>query len=189
MDDLDLIRRTIAEADRLVQGTTDEQLGIQTPCTEWSVRDLINHITGGSTMFARCVEDGSIPDDELGAIMGGDNLGDDFKGAWSAASTRAVAAFESPGALEKMVTLPFGTMPANIALAIAVFDVTTHACDLASVTGQSIADRGLLDAALATGKAMIAPEMRAPGLFDPEQPCPDGAPAEQQLLAFAGRQV
>lgn len=189
MDDLELIRRTIAEADRIVQGTSDDQLGNATPCTDWSVRDLINHITGGATMFARCVEEGSIPDDELGALLGGDNLGSDFKGAWRAASTRAVAAFESPGALEKMVTLPFGEMPAGIALNIAVFDVTTHACDLASVTGQSITDTALLGDALAMGKALIGPEMRAPGLFDAEQPCPADAPVEQQLLAFAGRTI
>ena len=189
MDDLDLMRRTIAEAERVVQGTTDAQLASPTPCTDWNVRDLINHITGGATMFARCVEEGPIPDAELGALLGGDNLGDDYKGAFSSAAARAVRAFESPGALEKMVTLPFGEMPAGIALNIAVFDVATHACDLASVTGQSIADRDLLDAALAMGKAMIGPEMRSPGLFDPEQPCPDDASAEPKLLAFAGRSV
>jgi uncharacterized protein (TIGR03086 family) len=189
MDDLDLMRRTIAEAERVVQGTTATQLGIQTPCTDWTVRDLVNHITGGATMFARCVEEGPIPDDELGALLGGDNLGDDYKGAFSSAAARAVRAFESPGALEKTVTLPFGEMPAGIALSIAVFDVATHACDLASVTGQSITDRELLDAALEMGKAMISDDMRAPGLFDPAQPCPADATAEQQLLAFAGRKV
>lgn len=189
MDDLDLIRRTIAETDRLVQALDAHQLSIQTPCTDWTVRDLINHITGGSTMFAVCVEEGSVPDDLLGQLMGGDNLGDDFKGAWKAASQRAVVAFGLPGAMEKMVTLPFGTMPASIALNIAVFDVTTHACDLASVTGQTIVDTDLLDAALIVGKQMIGPEMRAPGVFDPEQPCADDAPVTQKLLAFAGRKV
>lgn len=189
MDDLDLIRRTIAEASRVVGGIDDGQLATPSPCEGWTVRDVINHITGGATMFAVCVEEGSVPDDQLGQLLSGDNLGSDFKGAWKLAADRAVAAFESPGALEKTVTLPFGQMPAGVALNIAVFDVTTHACDLASATGQSITDTALLDDALAMGKQMIGPDFRAPGLFDAEQPCADDAPAEQRLLAFAGRRV
>ena len=189
MDDLDLIRRTIAEAGRVVDGIDDAQLASPSPCAGWTVRDVVNHITGGATMFAVCVEQGSVPDDLLGQLLGGDNLGDDFKGAWKTAAGRAVAAFESPGALEKMVTLPFGEMPAGVALNIAVFDVTTHACDLATATGQSITDTALLDDALAMGKQMIGPDFRAPGLFDAEQPCADDAPTAQKLLAFAGRKV
>ena len=69
------------------------------PCERDGVRDVINHITGGSTMFAVCVEEGSVPDDLLGQLMGGDNLGDDYVGAWEKASSRAVAAFDAPGAL------------------------------------------------------------------------------------------
>jgi len=189
MDSLDLLQRTVAETDRLVQALDDEQLAIQTPCADWKVRDLINHITGGSTMFAISAEQGSVPDDEIGRLMGGDVLGDDFKGAWKAASTRALAAFELPGVMDKMVKLPFGEMPAGVALNIAVFDVATHACDLATCTGQSITDTGLLEDALAMGKQMITADFRQPGVFDAEQPCPDDAPVQQRLLAFAGRKV
>ena len=33
---------------KLVDNTTPEQLSEKTPCTEWTVRDLLNHVTGGS---------------------------------------------------------------------------------------------------------------------------------------------
>ena len=188
MDSLDLLRRTVAETDRLVQGLDEQQLAIQTPCADWTVRDLLNHITGGATMFAVSAEQGSVPDD-VAATLGGDLLGDDFKGAWAAASQRALAAFELPGVMEKTVTLPFGSMPAGVALNIAIFDVATHACDLATATDGAIADAELLESALAMGKQMIGPDFRAPGLFDAEQPCPDDAPPAERLLAFAGRKV
>jgi uncharacterized protein (TIGR03086 family) len=153
------------------------------------VRDIINHITGGSTMFAVCVEEGSVPDDLLGQLLGGDNLGDDYKGAFRAAADRAVRAFDVPGALEKIVKLPFGEMPAGIALQIAVFDVTTHACDLAKATGQEVKDTQVLEAALEAGRQMIGAEMRGTGLFEAEQPAPEGASTADQLLAFAGRKI
>jgi uncharacterized protein (TIGR03086 family) len=186
---VELLRRTVAETDRIIQGLDESQLSIQTPCTDWKVRDLINHITGGATMFAISAEQGTVPDDQVGQLMGGDNLGDDFKTAWKTASTRAVAAYDDPAVMDKIVKLPFGEMPAGVALNIAIFDVATHAVDLAASVGQSVQDTELLEQALAMGKAMIGPDFRAPGVFDAEQPCPDDAPIDKRLLAFAGRKV
>ena len=189
MDNVALLQRTVDQVDRLTADLSDAQLAAQTPCTEWKVRDLLNHITGGATMFAISAEQGSVPDDQVGQLMGGDNLGDDWKGAWSTASKRAVAVYNQPGVMDKIVKLPFGEMPAGIALSIAIFDVATHAVDLAESTGQGIKDTELLETALEYGKQMIGPDLRAPGVFDAEQPCPDGASVEEQLLAFAGRKV
>ena len=188
MDSLDLLRRTVGETDKIITGLSDDQLALPTPCTDWKIRDLINHIVGGSTMFAVSAETGSLPDDVM-ATLSGDVLGDDFKGAWKAASERALKAFEVPGVMEKTVTLPFGAMPGGVALNIAIFDVATHACDLASATGQSVGDTDLLEAALSMGKQMIGPDFRKPGIFDAEQPCADDAPVADRLLAFAGRKV
>ena len=189
MDSVSLMKQVIASADAVVLGTDPSQLGIQSPCSEWTVRDVINHITGGATMFAVCVEQGSVPDDLLPQLMGGDNLGDDYVKSWQVASTRAIDAFESPGALEKMVKLPFGEMPAGVALNIAVFDVLTHTADIASVTGQKIDNEALIETALQVGHQMIGPDLRVPGVFGPEQQAPEGASATTRLLAFAGRQV
>jgi uncharacterized protein (TIGR03086 family) len=189
MDNVALMKRVVAQTGTVVDGIGPDQLAGPTPCAEWSVRDVINHITGGAMMFAECVDQGSVPDDRLGQLMAGDNLGDDYKGAFHAAADRAVTSFDAPGALDKMVKLPFGEMPAGIALNIAVFDVTTHACDLARATGQSVDDQELLETALAVGQQMIGPEMRQPGVFGPEQPAPEGASAADRLLAFAGRQL
>src|SRR3954464_1673640 len=121
MDSVALMRQVIDETVKVVDGIQPEQLTNSTPCTEWSVRDLINHITGGATMFAVSAEQGSVPDELLGQLLGGDNLGDDYRGAFKPASSRAVTAFEIPGVLDTMVKLPFGEMPAGVALNIAVF--------------------------------------------------------------------
>jgi uncharacterized protein (TIGR03086 family) len=189
VDLLPTMTKVLDRAGRVVDGVSPDQLGNSTPCTEWTVRDVINHVVGGATMFAECVEQGSVPDDRLGQLMGGDNLGDDYKGAFHTASDRAAAAFGGPGALEKMVKLPFGEMPAGVALNIAVMDVMTHAVDIARATGQKIDDDELLATALTIGRQLITDDFRMPGVFDAEQPAPEGASAEDKLLAFAGRKV
>jgi uncharacterized protein (TIGR03086 family) len=188
MDVLVTINRVLDRTEVIVDKVEPSQLGNPTLCTEWSVRDIINHVTGGGTMFAECVE-GPVPDDRLGQLMGGDNLGDDYKGAFHAMSARVRTSFATPGVLDKTVTLPFGVMPAGVALAIAIMDVTTHACDIAAATGQTFDDTALLEQALESGQQMIGPELRVPGVFDAEQPAPPDATAADKLLAFAGRKI
>ena len=189
MDQVTMITKVLDETNRVVNGIEPSQLDNPSPCDEWTVRDVLNHITAGATMFAVCVRDGSMSDEQLGAVMAGDNLGSDYKAAFRAASVAALDAFDEPGAAEKMVKLPFGEMPAGVALSIAIFDVATHACDLATATGQKVDDEELLGAALEMGKQMIGPDLRVPGVFGPEQACSDDASTTQKLLAFAGRTV
>jgi uncharacterized protein (TIGR03086 family) len=185
-----MIQRVLDETRRVVDGIEPSQLSAPTPCSEWDVRALVNHITGGATMFAVCVEEGSIADERLMELIAGDNLGDDFKGAFDAAAAHAVAAFEAPGAADKMVKLPFGEMPAGVAMNLAIFDVTVHALDLATATGQSTdLDPEVLATALAIGQLGISPDMRGTGLFDAEVAVPDSAPLPDRILAFAGRAV
>jgi uncharacterized protein (TIGR03086 family) len=150
----------------------------------------VNHITGGATMFAICVEEGSIADDKLMELIAGDNLGDDYKASFDIAAKHAVAAFDAPGAAEKIVKLPFGEMPAGAAMNFAIFDVTVHALDLAKATGQSTdLDPEVLTTAFEIGKQGVTPDMRGTGIFDAEVTVRDTAPLPDRILAFAGRAV
>lgn len=187
MSNVALMQRVIDETVEVVNGVTPDQLDTPSPCDGWTVRDVINHITGGATMFAISAEEGSVPDDELARLMGGDNLGDDYKGSFAKAADRAMSAFRQPGVLDKIVKLPFGEMPAGVALDIAIFDVATHACDIAHATGRTVTDTELLEAALVMGHQMVGPELRVPGVFGDEQPAAPDATAQDRLLAFAGR--
>ena len=189
MSELELLQRVVDETTCVIANVSDAEMANASPCEGWSVHDVVNHITGGATMFALSVEQGKVPDDVVGRLMGGDNLGDDPKAAWDVAAKHALAAFEAPGAMDKTVTLPFGEMPASAALSIAIFDVLTHAVDIASATGQRVEDVDLVETALVMGQQMVGPELRQAGVFDPEQPVAADAPPETRLLAFAGRQV
>ncbi len=182
--------RVVNELRRVVAGIKPEQMSAPTPCSAWDVRGVVNHVTGGSMMFAECVENGAISDEEFGRLMSTDLVGDQPSAVFGAAADRAVAAFGQPGALERMVTLPFGTMPAGVAANIAVFDLTVHALDLAHATGQSQAlDPDVLHAGWEAAQAMLSPELRAAGMFAEAQPCADDAPLAQRLMAYAGRSI
>jgi uncharacterized protein (TIGR03086 family) len=190
MESVAAMSRVITETKSVVDGIGDGQWDLPTPCTEWTVRDLVNHLTGGATMFATAVEEGSVSDELVGELMGSDILGDDPKGAFRAAADRADAAFREADNLDMIVKLPFGEMPASVALNIAIFDVAVHAVDVAKATGQpDVVDTDVLASALEVGKLMIGPEMRVPGVFGPEVAVDDRASMEDRLAAFAGRAI
>jgi uncharacterized protein (TIGR03086 family) len=188
VSDTEMIQRVLGETGRIVDGIEPSQLSRPTPCAEWDVRAVLNHITGGATMFAECIENGSITDDRLVELIASDQLGDDYKASFKTAAEHAVTAFDAPGAAEKIVKLPFGEMPAGVAMNFAIFDVTVHALDLATATGQSTdLDPEVLATALAIGQQGITPEMRTGGQFGAEVAVPNNAPLSDRILAFAGR--
>jgi uncharacterized protein (TIGR03086 family) len=188
MDEAATMSRVIALTGQVVDRIEPDQLDNPSPCTEWTVRDVLNHITGGAEMFALCVRDGSVPDEKLGELMTGDNLGDDYKGAFHRAADAANESFTIPGAMERMVKLPFGEMPAGVALNIAIFDVTTHAWDLAKATGQSTdLDPEVAAIAYEVAQAMLSDDLRNAGMFGQPVAVPDDAPVADRLAGLAGR--
>jgi uncharacterized protein (TIGR03086 family) len=188
MDEVAAIRGVLAETTRVVENIEPDQLDNPSPCEQWTVRDVLNHITGGAEMFAMCVRDGAVPDQRLGELMTGDNLGADFRGAWARAATDAEATFAIPGAMDRIVQMPFGEMPAGMAVNIAIFDVTTHAWDLAKATGQSTAlDPEVAHTAYQVAQTMISDDWRAAGMFGQPVPVSDDAPMADRLAALTGR--
>ena len=176
------------EFGRLVDGTRPDQLDDPTPCANFTVRELINHVASGATMFAIAFEKGSVPDDELAPLFG-DVLGDDYKGAFGRALDQAAAAFTKPGALEGAVSLPFGSFSREDALGLAVFDVMVHASDLARATGQELRlTEADAEIGLELARAHIADVMRDGNTFADIVIIDEDTGAWAELLAFTGRQ-
>jgi uncharacterized protein (TIGR03086 family) len=188
MDSIAMMNKVLGETSRIVEEIEPEQLDNPTPCEGWTVRDVLNHVTGGADMFAVAAAEGKVPDEQLGQFMGGDNLGSDYKGSFAAASARAMKAFSPPDIADKMITLPFGEMPAGVAVNFAIFDVTTHTWDLAKGTGQSTdLDPEVLAAALEAAQLMLNDDFRALGLFAEAVPVPEDAPLQDRLAGLTGR--
>jgi uncharacterized protein (TIGR03086 family) len=180
--------QAVATAKGVLAGVQPGQLDDPTPCQSWKVRDLINHLVGGSYFFASSTNG----DDSGDGSDAPDFASGDFKTAYDEGSAQATAAFGAPGALEKTVTVPFGQFPGAAWMALASTDTLAHAWDLAKATGQStdLAPQ-LAEQLLAGARMAISDEIRGdePMPFAKEQPCPEGASAADQLAAFLGRTV
>ena len=166
-----------AEAERLVAGIRPDQWTAPTPCGEWTVRELIDHVTGGDRLFT--------------AALSGEErkpAGDDPTTEFHDASADLVAAFELPGVLGKVVTVPFGDVPGMVALHLRITEIMVHGWDLARATGQPVSfpdDIVEQELGFTRGALAAIPPTRRP--FGPPQPAADDAPALDRLAALLGR--
>ena len=171
----------------LARNVTPAQLDDPSPCDEFTVRDVFNHMIGGGGFFAAQFRGEGPPD---APPEGTDLAGADPVGTFVGAMESLAAAAKQPGALDRTVVAPFGEVSGDFAARYLAFDGTVHAWDIATATGQSfdLPDDVVVDV-LAFAHQAIGPEMRVPGAFGPEVPAPAGASTLEQLVAFTGRSV
>ncbi len=186
MDLIAACQRTLEGAERMVASLRPDELAKPTPCAEWNVRQLIDHMIGVNWALAGAASGqppspGSSPP----------TAGDDPAAAYAASARAALAAWRSPGALERTLTLPFGQMPGAQAIGFNIGDQLVHTWDLAKATGRDrTLDPEVAAAVLERARQTLSPEMRGPGRpFGPEMPCPEDAPLSDRLAAFLGRAI
>jgi uncharacterized protein (TIGR03086 family) len=183
MDVPELFRRSVDEFDRRVAAISDDQWTNSTPCPDWSVRDLVNHIVGEAAWMPPLLAGKKV--DEVDGLEG-DLLGGDPKGAWDDASARSVEAVEQDGAMEVTAHLSFGDFPGEFYVSQVLCDHVIHAWDLAAAIG----DNDALDPELVSFTHdfyMPADEVLRYGAFGPKREVPDDADPQTKLLAFTGR--
>jgi uncharacterized protein (TIGR03086 family) len=165
----------------VLANVSSNQLGAPTPCSEWTINDLIEHVLGGN---------------EYVGIWAGSNeeppaRPDDVVAAHRATAAAAQGVFAGPEGMSTIFKLPFAEIPGQIFVGMRTSDVLTHAWDLAAATGQSTdLDPELATEQLAAVRAFVGPQFRGAGQpFGDEQPCPSGRAPADQLAAFLGRKV
>lgn len=186
MDNLQLLERCVGEAQKVIDGVRPEQLGDATPCTDFDVRALLNHLTTAAIGIGQGVSTHNID----AAIFSADALGDDPASAFRQAGKDLVASWSEPGVLDRNVLMPFGEVPGPVGLSATAMEVLAHTADAAVATGQEdLVDQDVATQVLALAAAMPLDDFRMPGVFGPEVECDAGAPAHRRLLALLGRQA
>jgi uncharacterized protein (TIGR03086 family) len=179
MELTDALEQTFQHAHGVIGNVRADQYDAPTPCPEWAVRDLLSHAIG--------VVAG------LGAAAAGTpptpfELGPDPAAQFQQAAEATLAAWRTPGVLDKIIDAGPGPMPGRVLAGINLLDTATHIWDIATATGQPAQlPTDVATAALEVSRATISADIR-PGRFGPEIAAPPGAGPTEQLVAFLGRQ-
>lgn len=175
----------LREFDHRVRAITDDDWLRPTPCTEWSVHDLLNHLVAEQLWVPSLLSGATM--DEVGDRFDGDQLGPNPHAAWRAAAGTARGAWLEPDVLERTVHLSFGDAPASDYGWQMTLDLAVHGWDLAVAIGvnDEIADE-LAGVLLAEFEPQIRGWQGA-GIFAPPLDPPQGASNQTRLLALLGR--
>lgn len=174
---VELVARAVDQMSTVIAKVRPTQAHLPTPCTDWDVDQLINHVVAEVTRFAESTATGHR----------GDVPGADWSGEFRRAAAALLAAWRSPGALTRTTRLPGGEVPATWALGQQVTELAVHAWDIAAATGQPTdLDPAVGAAALEWGHANLLESVRGEHV-GPEVVIADDAPLYDRLAAFGGR--
>jgi uncharacterized protein (TIGR03086 family) len=187
METRDLHRRACESFTATVREVRPDQWGLPTPCADWDVRALVNHVVGEDCWTSPLLEGATIA--EVGDRFDGDLLGDDPVAASDAAAAEALAAIGQPGALERTVALSYGNSPAAEYVTELFVDHLIHRWDLAAAIGADTRLDEELVAACAAWLVEHEKVWRAAGVIGPRAPVSEDADAQTRLLAAFGRSV
>ncbi|MFB8281770.1 TIGR03086 family metal-binding protein [Nocardia colli] len=180
------IDRALDATSVIVAALDDSSMTAPTPCREWDVRTVLNHMVGNMHIFAA-----ALSGTDSGADHESDWLGGDPQGAYAAAAEVDRAAWHRPDALEYTVHIPLGELPAATAALVHLTELVVHGVDLAVAIGRpDLADDELCGELLATMQAGGGIDrFRAPGIFDAEVLVEADEPGHRRLLGYVGREV
>ena len=187
---IELDRRAVAESIWVVSLVEPADLGKPTPCAQWTLGDLIAHMTVQHHGFAAAAR-GAGADPRVWEVG---PLGDDPVGAYKAAADDVVAAFAEPGVADARFALPeFSTdvtFRGERAIGFHFLDYVVHTWDVASALGVHLdLPPDLVRAALPGAEAVPdGPGRSEPGAaFAPRRTAAPDATDLDRLLALVGR--
>lgn len=193
MNDLVALDRTaVQESLRILRAARETDWQRPSPCTGWTLRDLVAHMTAQHHGFAAAAR-GSGADRTYWIAP---ELGRDPFKVYDESVRHVLAAFAEEGVLERGFTLPEigGTFTGRTAVGFHLLDYVVHSWDVATTIGVGIGvgidlPRPVVEAALDIARGVPKdPERRGPGAaFAPVLPTPEDAFPIEEMLALLGR--
>ncbi|MFH8446318.1 TIGR03086 family metal-binding protein [Streptomyces sp. NPDC018026] len=178
--------RALDQAGKQVAAVRPDELSNRTPCADYDVRALLGHVV---SVLHKLVRVGT-GDDARDVPDVLDGIPDD---GWTSAFDRARSEVERVWAdgekLDRMVTLPWATLPGRDALEAYTHEFTAHSWDLAHATRRvAELDPDLAARALEAFSKFAPPEDRSEqGPFSPVVAVSDDADVYTRLAAYLGR--
>lgn len=182
----DLLKAATDRAVPVVRAIPDESLAATTPCAEYDVKALVNHLFQVIVQFQALAakqnsDFGTAAPDVVAESP-------DWRERFADEAEKLVAAWAAPGADEG--TTGAMDMPARTVGCMALLDLTVHAWDLARATGQTYEAAPESSGVVATLREAVVglgPTARKMGMFGEPLPVPADAPELEHLLAETGR--
>lgn len=176
-DELAGAEAALAVLVQVLHHISSDELSNQTPCSEFDVAQLTEHLLGSITMLGGAAG-AEVPDRDATETPERQVI---------AAARPALDAWHGRG-LDGTVAIGPNELPAAMVAGILAVEFLVHAWDYATATGRTVeVAESLAEYVLGLAQAIITPEGRVRAGFDAPVEVADTAPALQRLIAFTGR--
>lgn len=184
----EIMARAAAPAVAVARNIKPDQLDGRTPCPDWDVRTVVNHLMFWSAFRTElAARKQQAPADDPITEHTDFTARRDWPETFATQLDRAVAAWSEPGATEGNTGLAGGSMPARMIGMMMVGELVVHGWDLARATGQQLdADPAALAAVHEMTTAM-GDQGRKMGAFGAEVKVGEDAPMLYRVLGLSGR--
>jgi uncharacterized protein (TIGR03086 family) len=167
---------TLAVCQQVLRGVSDADLARPTPCTEFTVDRLAEHLLDSMTGL------GAMAGAEVARAQSGD-----LESRVAFAAQQALEAWQRRG-LEGTVKAGANDMPASLAAGILSLEFLIHAWDFATATGQKVTvSDEVTGYVLGLAEQIISPQARAGGAFAEAVEVGPDAHVLDRLIAYSGR--
>lgn len=187
MLDLQPAARRMAD---LVSGLPDSALGGPTPCPEYTVGDLVDHVGGMAVAFTAAAVKAGGAAGAAGPSGDASRLGDGWRDRIAGQLAELGRAWREPAAWTGETEAGGLRLPGEVAGLVALDELVVHGWDLARATGRPYAvDSASLEAVHTFVEGFAGPDAgpaRA-GLFGPAVPVPADAPLLDRVIGLTGR--
>ena len=187
MDQISALGVARSEFDRRLRAVGPGDWDRPTPCSDWTVRELVVHVIAGTRMMAALIAGCSQPD--AVAIIDDEPIPEDAVAVLAEVGDAQARAFAEPGALDRQCHHPAGDFPGSVMLGFSTGDYALHAWDIARAIGADETLSEDLVAAVWANIEPLVPMIGSLGVFGtgPSGTVPEDAPLQTRLLDATGR--
>jgi uncharacterized protein (TIGR03086 family) len=174
----------------LVIGISEGMLDAPTPCAEYSLGDLLDHVSGSTLAFTGAAAKAGGEAATQGPSGDATRLGDDWRSRLPRDLAALARAWRDPAAWTGMTRAGGIDLPGEVAGVIALDEMVIHGWDVARASGQPYdCDERLLEVVYDFVAQFSGPgnEASREGLYGPEVAVPADAPRLDRLIGMTGR--
>ncbi len=169
----------------LVDRIDATQLNDPTPCDDFTVHDVLDHMIVLGGTFAYWFRGEDAPEITAPPVYGRVPAAE-----FTAAMNDLLDATRSPGAMDRVIPSPMGDMPGSTFARLVAFDGTVHGWDLATAAGIPYElPTDVVDAVDGFARDALTDDMRDGDTFKSPTDAPDSATRLERLVAFSGRSL
>jgi uncharacterized protein (TIGR03086 family) len=179
---IDTLENMLTKTTELLRSVASNQHGRATPCGDFDVAAVLNHIAVWAQVFESSVNDTPLPFDPMTHTVT-----TDWADIFAASSARIIDGLRTKG-FDRPMTMTSSPLPGEFVVNMLLMEYIGHGWDLCRATGQaSPYSDDEADAALTGAHAILQPQYRGTGMFEAEVIVPHNAAPMDRFVAFLGR--